>query len=254
MSPFYSIAGRYSFEHTKLFDDSGVDVGDRPLIDRLFPEVRLSKFSGSFIRDTRDDLLDATGGRLFIVDADLAARAIGYEVGFLRSYIQAFSFHRLPGRRPVVLAVGGRLGAAHGFARNVDGSIVQDLPASERFFAGGETTVRGFSLDRLGNEATITPSGCPTGGNGVVVLNAELRVAVAGPFQAVGFLDAGNVFPRASDLDLADLRPAAGVGMRYRSPFGPIRVDLGFNLDRRELVPGTLERGNVVHISLGQAF
>ncbi len=68
------------------------------------------------------------------------------------------------------------------------------------------------------------------------------------------FVDAGNVFARASDLDLTELRPAAGFGVRYRSPIGPVRVELGFNLDRRELVPGTLERRSVLHISLGQAF
>jgi len=254
LSPIHSLAGRYSFEHTKLFDDANVPVEDRPLIDRLFPQVRLSKVSGSFIRDTRDDIVDATRGRLVILDADVAARLLGSEVGFVKTYVQAFSFHRLRARRPIVLALGGRLGAAHGFSRPVGDSVVQDLPASERFFAGGGTTVRGFSLDRLGNEQTITPSGFPTGGNSVVVLNAEMRVGVAGPIQAVGFVDAGNVFPRADDLDFTDLRPAAGAGMRYRSPFGPIRVDLGFNLDRRELVPGTLERGYVLHISLGQAF
>ena len=136
----------------------------------------------------------------------------------------------------------------------VDDQIVQDLPASERFFAGGGSTVRGFSLDRLGNAATTTPTGFPTGGNGVVVLNAELRVAVGNRLQAVGFFDAGNVFPRARDLDLTDLRPAAGVGGRYNADFALIRVDVGINLDRREVVPGTRERGYVLHISLGQAF
>jgi len=70
----------------------------------------------------------------------------------------------------------------------------------------------------------------------------------------VGFVDAGNVYPRVGDVDVTDLRPAAGFGLRYRSPVGPIRIDLGFNLDRREVVPGTLERRTVLHVSLGQAF
>lgn len=122
------------------------------------------------------------------------------------------------------------------------------------FFAGGDTTVRGFSLDRLGTDATISPSGFPTGGNGLIVLNAELRATVFGGIGAVGFLDAGNVFPRATDLDFGQLRAAAGVGLRYQSPVGPIRIDLGFKLDRRELAPGRLERRSVLHVSLGQAF
>jgi outer membrane protein insertion porin family len=251
----YSVAGRYSFEYTKLFETRVISDEERPLIDRLFPEVRLSKLSGSIIRDTRDDILDATRGQLITMTGDVASRSIGSEVGFVKSSLEGFSFHRLPSARQTVLALAARLGMAHGFKREAaDGQVVQDLPASERFFAGGESTVRGFSLDRLGNAETISETGFPRGGNGLVVLNAELRVALFGPFQGVGFLDAGNVFPSASDLDLSDLRTAAGFGVRYRSPFGPIRVDVGFNLDRRELVPGTLEQAYVFHISLGQAF
>ena len=109
-------------------------------------------------------------------------------------------------------------------------------------------------MDRLGDDRTISASGFPTGGNGLVVLNAEMRVAAFSNLTGAVFFDAGNVFLKATDLDLTNLRPSAGIGLRYRSPVGPIRVDWGFNLDRRELVPGRLERGNVLHISLGQAF
>lgn len=258
-TPRYSGVARVSFERTRIFNRDP-DSEQAPLIDRLFPQVRLVRFSGATIRDTRDDPLDPARGSLATISTDLAARAVGSEVGFVRTYVEGFLYRRLPARRSTVLALGARLGAAHGFPREKDGRIVQDLPASERFFAGGDTSVRGFSLDRAGDERTITPAGFPTGGNGVIVLNAELRVHAFGParqrgeIQAVGFVDAGNVFPRASDLDVTDLRPAAGFGVRYRSPVGPIRVDLGFNLDRRELVLGVRERGAVLHISLGQAF
>lgn len=251
-----SVVGRYSFERTKLFDEVLTEDQNPILIDRLFPQVRLSKFAGSLIRDTRDDLLDASSGRLFIVDGDVAARALGSQVGFVQTYIQGFTFHRLPTARRMIVALGARIGAAHGFApigSELDDAVA-DLPASERFFAGGDTTVRGFSLDRLGSEDTISPSGFPLGGNAVIVLNSELRVSVTRTLQAVGFVDAGNVYRRASDLDFTDIRPAAGFGVRVQIPFAPIRFDWGFNLDRRELVPGTLERGNVFHISLGQAF
>jgi outer membrane translocation and assembly module TamA len=206
-----------------------------------------------------------------VVDADLSARAIGSEVGFVKTYVQGRQFYQLPTARRTVVALAARFGAAHGFPREVprlgpggrpvpgpDGEpivdTVQDLPASERFFAGGDTTVRGFALDRLGDESTISDTGFPTGGNGVVVLNAELRVAVTRRIQGAGFLDAGNVVARASDLDLTDLRGAAGFGVRIGTPVGPIRLDLGFKLDRRELSPGRLERRSIWHISLGQAF
>jgi outer membrane translocation and assembly module TamA len=212
--------------------------------------VRLSKFSASLLRDSRTDVVDTQSGSLLVATTDFAARAFGSEVGFIKTYLQAFTYHRLPTARRAVLALGARVGAAHGFLREVTGQ----LPASERFFAGGDTTVRGFSLDRLGTRETISPSGFPTGGNGLVVLNAELRVGVLGSVDGVTFVDAGNVFAHASDVTLTDLRPAAGFGVHYRSPIGPVRVELGFNLDRRELVAGRLERGTVLHISLGRAF
>ena len=258
LSPKYSVAGRYSIEHTRLFDVT-FDEDEKPLIDRLFPQVRISKVSTSLIRDTRDDELYPNRGTFSVVDGELAARVMGSEVGFVRTFVQSFAYLPLKTARRTILALGARVGAAHGFKLNesrgsADGEPVL-LPASERFFAGGDTTVRGFSLDRLGDVGTITAAGFPTGGNGEVVLNAELRVSLFGTrAEAVGFIDAGNIFRRASDLDLTNLRPAAGVGGRYRSPVGPIRVDVGFNLNRKELVPGTLERGYVLHISLGQAF
>ncbi|HET9269279.1 MAG TPA: POTRA domain-containing protein [Vicinamibacterales bacterium] len=271
LSRLYSASGRYSLQRTEIFDEQITDPAQKPLIDRLFPEVRLSTFAGSILRDSRDDVLDSAKGTLMVLDADLSARAIGSEVGFVKAYVQGRKFIQLPTERRTVVALGARLGAAHGFPREVprvdDGGepvfgedgrqpvdVVQDLPASERFFAGGDTTVRGFALDRLGDDSTISDTGFPTGGNGVVVLNAELRVAVTRRIQAAGFMDSGNVWARASDIDLSELRAAPGFGIRIATPVGPIRLDLGFKLDRRELSPGRLERRSIWHISLGQAF
>jgi outer membrane protein insertion porin family len=254
LTPRFGITGRYSFERTRLFDEI-FTADEKPLIDRLFPEVRLSKLAGSIIRDTRDDLLDPGQGTYMILDSDFAIRAIGSEVGFVRTYAQGFLYRQLPMRRRAVVALGARVGAAHGFERVVGDQAVSALPASERFFAGGDTSVRGFSLDRLGNEETISPNGFPLGGNSVVILNGELRMKLFGALQGVGFVDAGNVFPLASDLSVTELRPAAGFGVRVNTDFGPIRMDLGFNLDPqqfREDIPR--ERRMVFHISIGQAF
>ena len=277
----YRLTGTYTYRSTELFDEV-FTADEKPLIDRVFPQVNLSMFSAAVIRDTRTDALDPDHGNLLGVESSFAVRAFGSEVGFGKTYLQAFTFHRLPTARRVVAALAARIGIARGYPRGVprldadgtpltgpDGSplvdLVEDLPASERFFAGGDTTVRGFSLDRLGDADTITKSGFPAGGNGLVVFNGELRVALFGGLSAVGFLDGGNVFRRARSIRLTRLRGAAGFGIRYRSPVGPIRVDWGFNLDPRELVPALVdaagavqpavrERGNVLHISLGQAF
>jgi len=258
-----SVAGRYSFQHTKLFDQRFTPQ-EEPLIDRVFPQVRLSTFSNAIIRDTRDDLLNPSRGLFLALNSDISARAIGSEVGFVKTFGQAFQYVRLPLRRRIIVATAERIGLAHGFPRLVTtidetGATVtqkvQDLPASERFFAGGDTTVRGFSLDRLGTAETVDPqTGFPKGGNGEVVLNAELRIDTVKGFTAVTFVDAGNIFLNASDLSFTNLRPAAGFGVLYRSPVGPVRVELGFNLAPRELVPGVLERRTVLNIAFGQAF
>jgi outer membrane translocation and assembly module TamA len=250
------VSGRYTIDKTRIFDN-GIRPEDRPLIDRLFSQVRLSTFSGSIIRDTRSDPVDPAAGGLLGLDNELAARRVGSEVGFFKTFLQGFAYRRVRGTNTVGV-LGARVGMATGFPRtivttNADGQsvtqTVDDLPASERFFAGGDTTVRGFTLDQLGRPDTIDADGFPKGGHGLMVLNAELRVPVYRSLGAVGFVDVGNVFLHVDDMNLMQLRPTAGFGLRYRSPIGPIRVDYGFNL-----VPHDSERRTALHISLGQAF
>jgi outer membrane protein assembly complex protein YaeT len=257
-SRIFSVAARYSFQHTTLFDQALTPDQDPVLIDRLFPQVRLSILSNSLIRDSRDDLLDPSHGTFLALTTDLSMEAIGSEVGFIRTYGQAFEYFRLRTKRRIVFATGERVGLARGFLTVTAGSqsTAKELPASERFFAGGDTTVRGFALDRLGTPATISSTGFPAGGNGEVVLNAELRFDVAKGFTGVTFLDAGQIYQFASSINLAQLRPAAGFGVHYKSPIGPIRVELGFNLHPEVLVPATnnFERRMILNVSLGQAF
>jgi outer membrane protein assembly complex protein YaeT len=268
-----SVTGNYQIQRTKVFDvafDLNDKQGDRLLIDRAFPQVRLSSFSTSVIDDTRDDPVNPRMGRYVSANGQLAGRSIGSEIGFVKSFFTAQMFRTLPHTNRIVFAGNARLGLATGFQREVvrtdangqpvpgpDGQpivdLVKDLPASERFFAGGDTTVRGFALDSLGSAGTIK-EGFPIGGNSLVILNAELRMPVWGAVGAVAFVDAGNVFPHARDIDLTALRGAIGGGVRVNSPVGPIRFDIGFKLRREEIVPGRREGLTAVHISFGQAF
>ncbi len=148
----------------------------------------------------------------------------------------------MPSAKRVVFAGNASVGLATGFPReviitdaqgNLTTQTVEDLPASERFFAGGDTgPVRGFALDSLGTPETLDKDGFPIGGNASLIFNAELRATVWNNVQAVGFLDAGNVFAHTSDIDVGAVRSAVGFGVRYKSPVGPIRVDLGFKVHR----------------------
>jgi outer membrane protein insertion porin family len=270
LTPIYRLSGRYSFGYTKRFNER-LSPEDEALIDRVYPKVRLGSVSTTLLRDTRDDAIDPGKGAWISLDGELAARGLGSEVGFVKSNLQAFFYRRVSERQRVILAFGGRLGLATGFPQAVPATdangqvilgpngqpievIVKDLPESERFFAGGDTTVRGFALDQLGTPATIDQNGFPRGGNGLVVMNVELRLPVWRALGAVAFVDAGNVFAYTRYIDLARIRGSVGFGIRYRSPIGPLRIDLGFKLDRRVDVTGQLEPLTALHISFGQAF
>jgi outer membrane protein assembly complex protein YaeT len=256
LTRYVGLSGGYRLERTRLLE-SEVDPADRPLIDRVFTQVRLSSFSVQTFYDTRDDPVDARRGEYFSANTQLAARRIGSEVGFLKSFFTAQLFRPIGGSRGSVIAAQARLGVANGFPRDVVGTVngesvvitgVEDLPEPERFFAGGDATVRGFALDTLGRPETIK-DGFPIGGNAETIFNVELRGPVYGGVQGVGFVDTGNVFARADDIDFGLLRTALGFGVRYRSPVGPIRFDVGFKVHPE---PG--ERSSAWFISFGQAF
>ena len=262
LSRTLSATGSYQIQRTSVFDEQLADTDPlKPLIDRLFPQFRLSSFSSSLIRDTRDDAVDPARGHYASASGQLAGRAIGSEIGFAKAFVTAQLFHAIPHTNRIVFAGSARLGVASGFPRELPGAdgqlqVIRDLPQSERFYAGGDTTIRGFALDRVGtrhspaqSDDTLDADLLPLGGNGLIIFNAELRAPVAGGLGVVGFVDSGNVFAAASNIDVTQMRTAVGSGVRYKSPFGPIRFDLGFKVNRQ---PG--EGLTAWFISFGQAF
>jgi len=257
-----SLIGTYQIQHTNVFDVTA----DQNLIDRVFPNVRLSSFSLSAVRDTRNDQIDPTRGQYFSAYGQLAGKAIGGEVGFFKSFFRASAFHLLPGQRGIVLAGNVFLGLATGFPQqNPDGTTIldpvrggpaRDLPQSERFYAGGDTTMRGFAVDQLGvrhipsgPNDTIDQNGFPLGGNAEMLYNIELRVPLKGQLETYGFLDTGNVFKRVIDLDFREVRSAVGFGVLYKSPIGPLRFDLGFKVN-----PLPDESLTAFFVTFGRAF
>ncbi|HEV3139006.1 MAG TPA: BamA/TamA family outer membrane protein, partial [Vicinamibacterales bacterium] len=264
-----SVTVSYQVQRNELVSKQ-VAASDEPLINRLFTDqpLRLGSFASSIVRDTRDDAVNPRSGRYFSGSGQITAQAIGSQIGFARTIVTAQTFHRLPGSGGVVLAANARVGLAAEFDSE------KPIPEPERFFAGGDTN-RGFALDTLGvrhdtydvNTDTIDAKGFAIGGNATVIVNGELRVPVLSSkfpdkFSLVGFVDAGNVFLRASQVDLADLRSAVGFGVRYQSPFGPFRFDLGFKTRLATFLCPTsddaahqcVETRPAVHISFGQAF
>jgi outer membrane protein insertion porin family len=266
--------GRYTLGLTRLFNEQYSDA-DKLLIDRVYGEsgVKVSSFSTSITRNTRDDVAEPTRGTLLLLDGTLASERFGSDVGFLRGFAQGFAYRSLPVLRGSVLAVGARLGLVTGFARTIpeldpsgqpvigpDGQPATrrsvEVPTSERFFAGGENTVRGFDQDQLGTTGVLDVNGVSSGGNALLIFNAELRFPVLQRFGLGGatFVDVGNVFKRVNDMDLGKLRTGLGFGIRWRSPVGPFRIDFGWKATQQTFVNGKPEPRFSPYVSIGQAF
>ena len=99
----------------------------------------------------------------------------------------------------------------------------------------------------------VSPNGevYPTGGNALVLGGAEMRYNITRSFQLASFLDTGNVYLETRGIDLGALRWSAGLGLRYRTPIGPIRLDWGYVLDP---APGDEDKRYRFHLSIGHAF
>jgi outer membrane protein insertion porin family len=236
-TPQLTLIARYAYQDVRVFD---VKVPEDE-IDREFRTYTTSGPSFSLVNDTRDNPLDPRGGHFVGADVELSIRALGGDP-FLKGFLQAAKYRRLSGR--LLLAVSGRLGLARAFRDE------PALPLPERFFAGGAYSIRGFDTDKVG---PLAPSSegelLPTGGNALLLGGIELRADLTRYFQMAVFSDAGNVYPLVSDMTLGDVRYTAGVGVRYKSSLGPIRVDWGFKLDRRPDEPASR-----VHFAIGHAF
>jgi len=153
------------------------------------------------------------------------------------------------GRRSIVFA--GRLrGATIDAPEPVDVSV----PFFKRYFLGGSTSVRGWGRYEL---SPLTDTGQPIGGLSVVETSGEVRVPFGTKLSAVAFVDAGSVGRNPWHLDPGGFRFAVGPGIRYDTPIGPVRFDVGYQLNP---IPGLLVKGEPearnwrAHISIGQAF
>jgi outer membrane protein assembly factor BamA len=176
--------------------------------------------------DTRDDRIDPAGGLFASLDLSGSGSWAGSDFEYGRLFGQVNTWRRvsLLGR-PLVWAQSVRGGWAQAWSD-------QELLRSERFFAGGELSVRGYETESLGPQEVLGSTVRPLGGEALFIVNQELRFPL--PFDLTGllFFDAGEVWETADDLD-TDLSKALGLGLRARTPLGLIRLDVGFPLDRR---------------------
>jgi outer membrane protein insertion porin family/translocation and assembly module TamA len=207
----------------------------------------LSALSLDYRRSTAADVLNSTRG--YVMEAHVE-RGGGWLPGNYH-YFEA----SLEGRHYQTL---GRLGVLANRARlaTIDGRGSEDLsvPFFKRYFLGGATNLRGWGRFEV---APLSGAGLPIGGTTFMFASVELRAPLWNRLGAVLFLDAGNVWTDPWSVDLEDVRFDVGPGLRYRTPIGPIRVDLGYQLNP---IPGLLVNGEEqarrfrLHFSIGQAF
>jgi outer membrane protein insertion porin family len=240
---------RYSFSQTDL---------TRILIPALvLPQdqhVRLSTIAANFTHDTRDNPLDAHKGVLDSIELDFNDTKLGSSVNFAKLIGQA-AYYR-PMFHNIIWANSLRIGLAQPYSNSV-------VPLSAEFFTGGGNTLRGFPLDGAGpqRQVQVCSSGSstdcsyiqvPSGGNEQLIINTEARIPlpIKRGLGLVVFYDGGNVFPTVGFHDFTSLYTNnVGLGLRYATPVGPVRIDLGHNLNP---VPGV--KSTNYFVSIGQAF
>ena len=228
----------YNFERISLFD---LQVSEEE-IDRNRRAIRLGRIGPSFIRDKRNNTFEPTTGTFTIGSLYLAAKALGGNEQFIRSLVEHSRYYPLPKLRDTVYSVSGRLGLSTPFGGR------DTLPISERFFAGGARDLRGFGFEEAGPQDPVT--GRPIGGNAVVVLNNELRFPLYRIVGGTVFSDIGNVFRRVRDIHPGQMTVTLGVGLRVKTPLGPMRLDVGALVINKP-VNAPNARG---HFSFGQTF
>lgn len=244
---------RFAYRRVRVDPNSfppNFNPDDIPLFTR---PVRVGIPSITYLRDRRDSPIDSTKGSYSSADLGIAANFFGSEANFGRLLLQNSTYHQF--KKKYVFARSTRIGLESPWGE----AEVRFVPLPERFFAGGGNSHRGFAINQAGPRDLAT--GSPLGGNAMFINNLELRLPpVMLPFvqQNLSFIifhDMGNVFREGGDMlrslfkvrqdSISDCRNldenhgcdfnyvshAIGGGIRYKTPIGPIRVDLGYNLN-----------------------
>ena len=202
--------------------------------DSAFAEAKIG-----LLMDTRDDIFDPKSGMLAQVAVRERGRFFRGDGEFLQATAEGRWFRRLPLRSVLAVRVhGGMI-----FELSKAGGV----PNVERFFAGGINSMRGWALNDLGPKDA---EGEPTGGLSRSEMSVEIRTQVFRVWGTALFLDVGAVDEALGAFNLESLKYAVGVGLRYLSPVGPVRFDVGYRLSE----DGTVKKRTQYHMSLGQAF
>ena len=235
LTPSLTASAGYNIEYDDL---SNVSQATIERLDGYEPRGFVSSLTAVIERNTTVDLLDPHEGSVLNLSVEQAGGPWQGDYSFARGSIEAKKFVPIPGGRTLAGRV--RAGAGDGFGQS------RDLPLFRRFFAGGIASTRGYDRHLVG---PLDAYGSPVGGRSLLDVSLELRTPVYKQIGAVVFFDIGEVRRHAFSYTLDDLQYGTGVGVRYHTIVGPLRLDVGFPL---EPPPG--QPSWKVHFSIGQAF
>ncbi|OGW38959.1 MAG: outer membrane protein assembly factor BamA [Nitrospirae bacterium RBG_13_39_12] len=198
----------------------------------------ISGLRPGIVYDTRDNLFYPERGVLAGISTKFTSPIFLSESNFIKAEFFGNVYKKIT--KGVVFALSLRGGIAQGYLKT------NELPIVERFFLGGRTTVRGYEQDTLGPKGS---DGNPTGGNVFLMENLEIRTSLSKSIGIVAFLDGGNVWVKINDFNPGDFKFTTGLGFRYNTPVGPLRVDYGHKLNKEKG-----ESSGELHFSIGHAF
>ncbi|MGB3861748.1 MAG: POTRA domain-containing protein [Candidatus Aminicenantaceae bacterium] len=205
-------------------------------IDRQYFPYSKTSIAESFILDRRNDPFNVQRGYFLSAALEWAYPLLNAESNFLKLFTKYQHF--VPVFPAWTFSGTFRLGLGRG-----------KMPIHERFFAGGSNSFRGTRFDELGPKDPV--SGQPTGGKALLLFNFEMTFPLLSAFKdlyGTFFYDVGNVWGLRGDVDLASLQNALGLGLRYRTPLGPIRLEVAWYVDAAQgenEILGFITIGNV---------
>lgn len=216
LGEYARLSATYTYEILEI-DDLEADASE--LLRQQEGTSQTSSITPRIVWDSRDNQFDPSQGS--VQSFEVTGAGLGGTNRFYRVIGSSTWYFPLP--EGLTGFVRGRFGLGAGYGGKA-------LPASERFFLGGATTIRGFEFRDIGPKDA---RGDPLGGTSFLQFNLEVGRSFGRILRLVAFFDAGNVYTQGNQFDFGDLRRSAGVGFRLITPVGPIRLDYGFKLDRR---------------------